>query len=103
MKSDQKSTSNVVQFRPRISGARRDRYEQKAPLERNISRMIDLQRYEKSTNRSDDFRAKMAINIAVLVLLVTLAAAAAIDVVDIEEIERGAPSWQWGFAANVNR
>jgi hypothetical protein len=68
-------------------------------LEGDISRLIDLSRYEVPANRSDDFRARMAVNIVALFLLVTLAAAAAIDVVDIEEIKQCSPAWQCGAAA----
>jgi hypothetical protein len=101
--SDRKRTSNIVEFRPQKSGTRRDRGQDKAPAKDDISRLIDLSRYERPTSHSDAFRTRMAINIAVLVLLVTLAVAAAADVVDIESLERGAPSWQSGFAANANR
>jgi hypothetical protein len=101
--SDQKRPSNIVEFRPGKSGARPDRGQDKAPSDGDISRLIDLSRYERPTSHSDAFRARMAVNIAVLVLLVTLAVAAAADVVDIESLERGAPSWQLGFAAKANR
>jgi hypothetical protein len=101
--SDQKRASNIVEFRPRKSGARRGNADQKTPLDSDISRLIDLSRYEAPTNHSDNFHSKMVINIAALVLLVTLAAVAAADVVDMEVIERGAPPWQWGFAANTHR
>jgi hypothetical protein len=100
VKSDQQNTSNVVHCRFRASGARHDRNEDTASVESDISRLIDLSRYEEPTRRSDDFRSRMAVNIAVLVLLVTLAAVAALDVLDIEEIERGAPAPQCGLAAN---
>jgi hypothetical protein len=105
VKSDQHSTSNVVQFRPRTSGARvdRDQDEVEPSCESGISRLIDLSRYEGPTHRSDDFRSRMTVNVAVLVLLVSVAVAAAAEVVDIEEFERCVPAWQCGFAANANR
>jgi len=90
--SDQKDVSNIVELRPRKSGARRGSAEDKTPHDIDISRLIDLSRYEAPTDPSDDFHAKMAINIAVLVLPVALAAAAA-EIADITQPSLGAPIW----------
>jgi hypothetical protein len=103
MEPDQRSSSNVVAFRPRPYCARHDRHGDNAAPQADISRSIDLSRYELPTNPSDDFRARMVANVAALVLLVTLVAVAAIDVVDIEKIERCAPGRQCGFTANADR
>jgi hypothetical protein len=79
-----------------------NRHRDNAAPQADISRLIDLSRYELPTNRSDDFRARMAANGAALVLLVTLVAVAAIDVIDIEKIERCAPGSQCRFTANLS-
>ena len=102
VKSDQESSSNVTAFRPRKSNAQGDRRRDNVPPHGDVSQLIDISRYELPRNRSDDFRARTAVNIAALVLLVSLAAVAAIDVVHIEKIERFAPGWQYGFSANVD-
>jgi hypothetical protein len=92
VKTLQPSSSNVVAFRARIAGRRHARH--KAPSDSKIDSLIDLSRYE--VKPAENFRVKMATNVAVLVVLVGLAAATAADVVNIEIVESCAPAWQCG-------
>ena len=99
MKSDQQCASNVLPFRSRTTDARDRRHEDEDPPEHDISRLIDLSRYEAPPDHeSADFRRRMVVNLAVLVLLVSFTVAAADVVVDIGEAEYCTPVWQCGLA-----
>jgi hypothetical protein len=87
---DRRASSNVVTF-PRARRVREPGRDDELPHASDIGRLIDLSRYEVPPEDAADFRARMAANVAALVLLVVLVAAGTIDVIDLEDIERCAP------------
>jgi hypothetical protein len=87
---DRHASSNVVAF-PRARRVREPGCDDEPPHASELSRLIDLSRYEAPPQGADDFRARMGANVAALVLLAALIAAGTIDVIDLEDIERCAP------------
>ena len=87
MAVDQQRNSKVLNFRPRTLTGSRGRKDNTRSDE-DICRLFDLSRYEMRRESHDDFRKRMIINLAALILLTTFAALAAVDVYDIARIER---------------
>jgi hypothetical protein len=97
MEADQEDNSKVLSFRPRTLTESRDRKNNSTGLDKDICRLVDLSRYELR-ERPNEFRQRMAANIAALVLLTTFVTLAAVDVYDIARIERCAQRLECGLS-----
>lgn len=62
----------------------------------NVVRLLDLSKYEKPRETTDEFKMRMRENIAALIVLGLLVGIAATDFTDIEQAQRCESVWDCG-------
>lgn len=78
----------ILKFRPRTPAARR---QAERASDNDIDHLIDLSKFEAPKPDRDEFRTRMAENIAAAVVLCTLAAIGAVDLIDLERLQHAWP------------
>jgi hypothetical protein len=91
--SDSDDRGKVLKYRPPKPGTETERYVRDVS-EADVVQLLDLSKYEKPRETSDEFKARMTENMAALIVLGVFISIAATDFIAIEQLQRGATIWE---------